>query len=146
VITREERSAPERAWRATLTSCEADAVGLELTLSGDRAAHLRVGVPSDDRVEFTLAADGDPLRLAIDWDQRAEERFVGTGFAAVLPERGYGFWKGRDFHEHRDDVIEDLEGFRRHHIPSPPSSSTRPGRRNTTPGSSTPTSSPTPPG
>jgi hypothetical protein len=79
VITREERSAPERACRATLTSCEADAVELELTLSGERAAHLRVGVPTDDRVEFTLAADGVPLRLAIDWDQRAEERFVGLG-------------------------------------------------------------------
>ena len=25
--------------------------------------------------------------------------------------------KSRDYHEHRDDVIEDLEGFRRHGIP-----------------------------
>jgi alpha-glucosidase (family GH31 glycosyl hydrolase) len=224
VITREERSPPERAWRATLKASETDAVELTLTLSGGREAHLRVGVPADDRVEFTLAADGTPLRLAIDCDQRAEERFVGlgarhgtrldqsgrmvqlgadrrytgpdcppelleqggipqgdcapvpwlvssrgyalwvrtdangtqfdlsgervavstrakagplrvdmlcdgtpaarlrafcrlTGFAPVLPEWGYGFWKSRDFHEHRDDVIEDLEGFRRHAIP-----------------------------
>ena len=224
VITREQRSPPERAWRATVSARESDAVELALTLSGGRAARLRVGVSAENRVELRLDTDGSPLRLAIDWDQRAEERFVGlgarhstrldqsgrtvqlgadrrytgpdcppelleqggipqgdcapvpwlvssrgyavwvrtdangtqfdlsgervavstranagpmrmdllcdptpaarlrafcrlTGFAAVLPEWGYGFWKSRDFHEHRDDVIEDLEGFRRHGIP-----------------------------
>ena len=224
VIAREQRSSPERAWRATVSTCETDAVELALTLSGGRVARLRVGVPSGDRVELQLDADGTPLRLGIDWEQRAEERLVGlgarhntrldqagrtvqlgadrrytgpdcptelleqggipqgdcapmpwlvssrgysvwvhtdangtqfdlsgelvaistraaagplrmdvlcaatpaarlrafcglTGFAAVLPEWGYGFWKSRDFHEHRDDVLEDLEGFRRHRIP-----------------------------
>ncbi|HWF73906.1 MAG TPA: TIM-barrel domain-containing protein [Solirubrobacteraceae bacterium] len=224
VIAREERAAPERAWRATVLACESDAVELGLTLSGGRQARLRVAVPTDERVQFTLAADGTPLRLALEWDQRAEERFVGlgarhstrldqagrtvqlgadrrytgpdcppelleqggipqgdyapvpwlgssrgyglwvrtdangtqfdlsgdrvcvstranagplrmdmlcdgtpaarlrafcrlTGFAPVLAEWGYGFWKSRDFHEHRDDVIEDLEGFREHRIP-----------------------------
>jgi alpha-glucosidase (family GH31 glycosyl hydrolase) len=224
VITREERSPPERAWRAMMSACEGDAVELDLSLSGGRGARLRVAVPESDRVEFRLDADGTPLRLALEWDQRAEERLVGlgarhstrldqagrtiqlgadrrytgpdcppelleqggipqgdcapmpwllssrgyavwvrteangtqfdlsgeriavstranagplcvdvlcgrtpaarlrafcelTGFAPVLPEWGYGFWKSRDFHEHRDDVIEDLEGFRRHAIP-----------------------------
>ena len=28
-----------------------------------------------------------------------------TGFPAVQPEWGYGFWKSRDVHEHQDDVI-----------------------------------------
>ena len=40
-----------------------------------------------------------------------------TGFPAVLPEWGYGFWKSRDVHEHQDDVLDDFEGFRRHQIP-----------------------------
>jgi hypothetical protein len=40
-----------------------------------------------------------------------------TGFPALLPEWGYGFWKSRDVHEHQDDVIDDWEGFRRHRIP-----------------------------
>jgi alpha-glucosidase (family GH31 glycosyl hydrolase) len=40
-----------------------------------------------------------------------------TGFPAVLPEWGYGFWKSRDVYEHQDDVLDDYEGFRRHDIP-----------------------------
>jgi alpha-glucosidase (family GH31 glycosyl hydrolase) len=40
-----------------------------------------------------------------------------TGWPALLPEWGYGFWKSRDVHEHQDDVLDDLLGFRRHHIP-----------------------------
>jgi alpha-glucosidase (family GH31 glycosyl hydrolase) len=224
VIAREQRSPPERAWGARINAREPDGVELALSLSGGRRARLRVGVPTEDRIELELDADGTPLRLAIEWEQRAEERFVGlgarhntrldqagrmvqlgadrrytgpdcppelleqggipqgdcapvpwlvssrgyavwvrtdangtqfdlsgelvavstragagplrmdllcattpaarlrafcrlTGFAAVLPEWGYGFWKSRDFHEHRDDVLEDLEGFRRHRIP-----------------------------
>ena len=40
-----------------------------------------------------------------------------TGWPAVLPAWGYGFWKSRDVHEHQDDVLDDFLGFRRHHIP-----------------------------
>jgi alpha-glucosidase (family GH31 glycosyl hydrolase) len=40
-----------------------------------------------------------------------------TGWPAVLPEWGYGFWKSRDVHDHQDDVLDDFLGFRRHHIP-----------------------------
>ena len=40
-----------------------------------------------------------------------------TGFPALLPEWGYGFWKSRDVHEHQDDVLDDFDGFRRHRIP-----------------------------
>jgi alpha-glucosidase (family GH31 glycosyl hydrolase) len=39
-----------------------------------------------------------------------------TGFPALLPEWGYGFWKSRDVYEHQDDVLDDLDGFRRHGI------------------------------
>ena len=34
-----------------------------------------------------------------------------TGFPALLPEWGYGFWKSRDVHEHQDDVIDDYDGL-----------------------------------
>ena len=40
-----------------------------------------------------------------------------TGFPAVLPEWGYGFWKSRDVYEHQDDVLDDFDGLRRHDIP-----------------------------
>ena len=40
-----------------------------------------------------------------------------TGFPALLPEWGYGFWKSRDVYEHQDDVLEDFDGFREHRIP-----------------------------
>ena len=33
-----------------------------------------------------------------------------TGFPAVLPEWGYGFWKSRDVYEHQDDVLDDFDG------------------------------------
>jgi alpha-glucosidase (family GH31 glycosyl hydrolase) len=40
-----------------------------------------------------------------------------TGFPALLPEWGYGFWKSRDVYEHQDDVLEDFDGFAEHRIP-----------------------------
>ena len=40
-----------------------------------------------------------------------------TGFPALLPEWGYGFWKSRDVHEDRDAVLDDFHGFRRYEIP-----------------------------
>jgi alpha-glucosidase (family GH31 glycosyl hydrolase) len=40
-----------------------------------------------------------------------------TGYPAVLPEWGYGFWKSRDVYEHQDDVLDDFEGMVRHDIP-----------------------------
>lgn len=40
-----------------------------------------------------------------------------TGFPAVLPEWGYGFWKSRDVYAHEDDVLEDFRGCRWHGIP-----------------------------
>ncbi len=184
---------------------------------------MPISVPADDRVSLQLSAAGEPLRLALEWDRRSEERFVGlgarhctqfdqggrviqlgadrrytgpdcppdmlaaggipqgdcaptpwllssrgygvwvqtdangarfdlagerisvstraaagplrvellcdptpasrlrafcrlTGFPALLPEWGYGFWKSRDVHEHQDDVLDDFQGFRRHEI------------------------------
>jgi alpha-glucosidase (family GH31 glycosyl hydrolase) len=54
-------------------------VVLALRLGGGRSARLRVALPADEHLELELAAEGEPLRLAIDWDRRAGERFVGLG-------------------------------------------------------------------
>ena len=40
-----------------------------------------------------------------------------TGFPAVLPEWGYGFWKSRDVYPHQRDAEADWAGFREHDLP-----------------------------
>ena len=224
VLAREELSAPERAVRASVDQSGADWIVLALRLEEGRDARLRIAVNHDERISLELRAEGDPLRLALDWDRRSEERFVGlgarhstqfdqagraiqlgadrrytgpdcppdmlaqggipqgdcaptpwlissrgyavwvrtdangtrfelgserasvstrahagplrvellcdptpaarlrsfcrlTGLPMVMPEWAYGYWKSRDVHEHRDDVIEDWRGFRKHEIP-----------------------------
>ena len=69
-----------------------------------------------------------------------------TGLPALLPEWGYGFWKSRDVYEHQDDVRGRFDGCRGTRSRSTRSSSTPRGRRSTTPGSPTPTSSRISPG
>ncbi|MGA2014071.1 MAG: TIM-barrel domain-containing protein, partial [Solirubrobacteraceae bacterium] len=223
VLAREERSPPLRAHRAEVVQERARGLVLSLVLDGGREALLSVELPEDDRLRLALEASGRPLRLAIDWDRRTDERLVGlglrhhprldqagraiqlgadrrytgpdcpaemvseggipqgdcapvpwllssrgygvwcvtdangtrfdlgdritistrahagplalellcaptpaarlralcrlTGFPALLPEWGYGFWKSRDVHEHQDAVLDDFDGFRRHRIP-----------------------------
>jgi alpha-glucosidase (family GH31 glycosyl hydrolase) len=224
VIAGEELAPRERGLRATVAERSEDGVVLDVVLQGGRSARLSLSLAAADRISLVLEADGDPLRLALDWDRRSGERYVGlgarhctqldqagrdvqlgadrrytgpdcppdmlaaggipqgdcaptpwllssrgygvwartlangtrfelsgervsvstrghagplrlelltagtpaarlrafcrlTGFPAVLPEWGYGFWKSRDVHEHQDDVLDDFEGFRRHSIP-----------------------------
>jgi alpha-glucosidase (family GH31 glycosyl hydrolase) len=224
VVAGEELSPLEPARRGRVGTLGADGIELALTLEGGRAARLGLSLGADDELDLELTCEGGPLRLAIDWDRRAEEHFAGlgarhgtrvdqagraiqlgadrrytgpdcppemlaaggipqgdcapvpwllssrgyavwaqtdangtrfdfegervsistraqagplrakvicaptpaarlrafcrlTGFPAVLPEWGYGFWKSRDVHEHQDDVLDDFHGFRRHRIP-----------------------------
>jgi alpha-D-xyloside xylohydrolase len=74
-----------------------------------------------DRVSASTRANAGPLRLEFLCDPTPAARLRAfcrlTGFPAVLPEWGYGFWKSRDVYEHQDDVLDDYEGFRRHDIP-----------------------------
>ncbi len=223
VVARENRAPAERALSALVIWREQTSVRLGVGLYGGRAARLGIELHAGEQIELELAADGDPLRLAFDWDRRSGERLVGlglrhntsfdqagrniqlgadrrytgpdcppemlaeggipqgdcapvpwlessrgyavwcqtdangtrfdsegdriavsaranagplrlrllcaptpaarlrafcrlTGFPALLPEWGYGFWKSRDVYEHQDDVIDDYEGFRRHRI------------------------------
>ncbi len=224
VVAGEELTPSEPARRGRVVTLGADGIELALTLEGGRAARLGLSLGADDELDLECTSEGEPLRLAIDWDRRAEEHFAGlgarhsarfdqagraiqlgadrrytgpdcppemlaaggipqgdcapvpwllssrgyavwvqtdangtrfdlegervsisiraqagplrakvvcaptpaarlrafcrlTGFPAVLPEWGYGFWKSRDVHEHQDDVLDDFHGFRRHHIP-----------------------------
>lgn len=55
------------------------ALELALRLQGGRSASLRIELVGDEHVTFELAAEGEPLRLALEWDARAEERFAGLG-------------------------------------------------------------------
>ncbi|MEA2297715.1 MAG: alpha-D-xyloside xylohydrolase [Solirubrobacteraceae bacterium] len=74
-----------------------------------------------ERVSVSTRGKAGPLRLHLLCAPTPAGRLRAycrlTGFAPVLPEWGYGFWKSRDFHEHRDDVYDDFNGFRRHRIP-----------------------------
>jgi alpha-glucosidase (family GH31 glycosyl hydrolase) len=79
VVAREELAPVERAIRARVAESRADAASLVLGLSGGRAARLRVSLSNDLSVAFELRSDGAPLRLAIDWEHRADERLVGLG-------------------------------------------------------------------
>jgi len=224
VIPVEQLEPPERALKAEIERLDGEGVTLLLTLADGRIASFSIAIESDECIALSLAADGEPARLALEWDRRSEERYTGlgarhgaqfdqggrmiqlgadrrytgpdcppemlaaggipqgdcapapwllsscgygvlvrtfangarfdlsgervhvstraaggplridllcartpaarlrqfcrlSGFPALLPEWGYGFWKSRDVHEHQDDVLDDYEGFRRHEIP-----------------------------
>jgi alpha-glucosidase (family GH31 glycosyl hydrolase) len=74
-----------------------------------------------ERVSVSTRLSAGPLRLKFLCDGTPAACLRSfcrlTGFPALLPEWGYGFWKSRDVHEHQDDVLDDFYGFRRHSIP-----------------------------
>ena len=79
VLAAEELSPTERAVRGEVGASGPDWIVLGVALQGGRAATLRVTVVDDRRIALELHADGEPLRLALDWDRRSDERFVGLG-------------------------------------------------------------------
>ncbi len=224
VIAYESLATAEDVVRVVAVDGEERALRLSIVLRGGRSARLTFTIAARERVVLDFDADGEPLRLAVEWDTRAEERFTGlgarhrahldqaghvvqlgadrrytgpdcppellaeggipqgdyapapwlqssrgyavwlqtdgngtrfelgeervsasvraaagplrmhlccapspaarlrelcrlTGFAPVLPEWGYGFWKSRDVYDHQDEVLDDYGGFRRHAIP-----------------------------
>ena len=75
-----------------------------------------------ERVAVSTRGGAGPLRLraacAIRPRPPACAHFCRlTGFPALLPEWGYGFWKSRDVYEHRTTCSTDFEGFRDRGIP-----------------------------
>jgi alpha-D-xyloside xylohydrolase len=79
VVAREDLEPPERALGARVEHAENDAVVLALWLQGGRAARLWIRTAGTDALAFGLEPDRSPLRLALDWDRRSDERFVGLG-------------------------------------------------------------------
>lgn len=79
VIAAEELAPIERAVRADLLARDGGAVALALRLAGGRRGTLTVQLVSERRVTLRFEADDQPLRLALEWDRRSDERFVGLG-------------------------------------------------------------------
>ena len=79
VVAGEELSPAEPARRGRVGTLGADGIELALTLEGNRAGRLGLSLGADDELDLELTCEGEPLRLAIDWDRRAEEHFAGLG-------------------------------------------------------------------
>ncbi len=76
----DERLQPaERSQRAALLSSSEEGFELAMLLGGGRTATLRIAIPEEHLVTLELEAAGSPLRLALEWDRRSEERLVGLG-------------------------------------------------------------------
>ncbi len=89
VIAHEELAPLEPARYAEIVTASGSRVELALTLHGGRHARLWIELVSDDRIELRLEADGEPLRLGLEWDRRSDERIVGLG-----ARHGTGFDQG----------------------------------------------------
>jgi len=84
VVAREALELPERVVAVSVAERLADGAELALRCDGGRRGLLRITLPDDETVLVELELDGDPLRLATDWDGRAEERFAGLGARHAL--------------------------------------------------------------
>ncbi|MEJ7797747.1 MAG: TIM-barrel domain-containing protein [Solirubrobacteraceae bacterium] len=84
VIAREELGLPERVVAASVAERLADGVELVVAFEGGRVGRLRITLPAPDSILLELEAEGEPLRLAADWDGRAEEHFAGLGARHAL--------------------------------------------------------------
>ena len=84
VIADERLGFPERAVAATIAATDERTTTIALTLNGGRRAELRLELAGPEHLVLELSAEGAPLRLAVEWDARAEERFAGLGARHAL--------------------------------------------------------------
>ena len=86
VIAAEQLDLPERVVAVSVAEPLADGVQLAVRCEGERERRgsLRITLPEHETVLLELAFEGEPLRLAADWDGRAEERFAGLGARHAL--------------------------------------------------------------
>src|ERR1700729_1075717 len=75
VVAHEELAPVERARAAVVQRCSADRATLMVEMAGGRRARLDVRVCAGDRVCLEVAPEGEPLRVALDWRRRSDERF-----------------------------------------------------------------------
>jgi len=84
VIPREELGLPERVVSASVAERLADGVEIVVRLEGGRSGLVRVTLPAAESVLVAVEVDGSPLRIAAEWDARAEEHFAGLGARHAL--------------------------------------------------------------
>jgi alpha-glucosidase (family GH31 glycosyl hydrolase) len=98
VIVNETLAPCELAASATVMAQSEDAVTLRVRLRGGRQGSLHLRLADGDRLVLEVAFEGGPLRIAVDWDARADERFVGLGarHAAHLDQAGRTVQLGAD--------------------------------------------------
>ena len=86
VIAAEQLDLPERVVAVSVAEPLVDGVRLAVRCEGERERRgsLRITLPEHETVLLELAFEGEPLRLAADWDGRAEERFAGLGARHAL--------------------------------------------------------------
>jgi alpha-glucosidase (family GH31 glycosyl hydrolase) len=76
---------------------------------------------SSDRTSVSTRWPAGPLKLRVFCAATPAARLRAmcraTGFPALLPEWGYGFWKSRDVHEDTEAVLDDFHGYRGARIP-----------------------------
>jgi alpha-glucosidase (family GH31 glycosyl hydrolase) len=84
VIADEVRGFPERPVQAELRHADARSIRLGLRLRGGRRARMTLGLAGPEHLVVELEAEGDPLRLGLEWDARATERFAGLGARHAL--------------------------------------------------------------
>ena len=98
VVAHEDLAPVERALSASVRARSEEHVTLALELSGGRRARLEVRLPDRDRITLELDPDGEPLRAALDWRRRSDERFVGLGarHGTQLDQAGRSLQLGAD--------------------------------------------------
>jgi len=79
VVAAEDLAPHERVVRARVLNSAKAGVTLAVDLEGGRRGELRVAIPGEDHLTVELRVEGTPLRVALDWDRRSEEHFVGLG-------------------------------------------------------------------
>ena len=84
VVAREELGFPERPVGEAVAFSSAHETVSELRLQGGRMATLRVARAAPAHTVVELRADGDPLRLGLEWDAIPGERFAGLGARHAL--------------------------------------------------------------
>ncbi len=79
VVANEQLAPHERIARVTVEEHSAMALQATLVFEGGRRGRLTLALHPDERFTACMTAAGEPLRLALEWDRRTVEHFVGLG-------------------------------------------------------------------